>query len=916
MSTQFAVDLLFRSKGEDAIRKATKGITDVEKAAKKAQGGMDGASNGIEKFGNSAQRAGRQASTASKGVGKLGGAIKKLIGIYALVKGTKFIFVKTAELETQTRSLKVLTGSAETATKIIKQLQDIGEVTPFTSSELINSAKKLKAMNVDTSKLVDTTRRLADVSGATGAKLGEVALAYGKVQSVGRLTGETLLQFAERGIDLQGELQKMYALSGEEFREAMSKGRIGAESVEVAIQRLTEAGGQYANGAIAQSDTLNGRLSTLQDNIQRLAQNVGKILKPLFEWIINQSIRAINAINGLLNRWSKEDTVGRTRKFELQRQAALDAESKFGRFNLSKEKEQFRNSQYETYLKNDAAKKSGAVSPTAAAVETKIDAFVSAIPDLIGQKTGGSAAGSRSGGARTAATAEVEKALRPATISIVEFGKRLEALGYTVKEHPAFGGVSPVHAPNSFHKYGEAIDVTDWRGGDWMGRTKGLENSLRNSGAGFAELMGPASGAAGHETHIHIAAASGQVQLTPELAQVLGLPGGGDRAVSAVQELNAQWDETVRLIESQALAYSGIQQTQERTIELNNAQSALEKELLQNKFAYLDAVERIKTTVAEGQQDELIKNQELIKSYADMTVEREAQAKAQAAAASEKAGANSAIEGAAGGLASSLAGGLKNVLVTAIQGGDVGAAFQQLAADMGQKFIDIAFSQLEAAFEQMFTGVLGGLDQSALAQTQAATQNSSAGQLMVQASMSMMQAAQMMAASGMGGGGGGFNLGGLSGLFTPGGSLGSFGSGGFGGILGNSLSSFGGGTFPAFADGGLVTSPTTALIGEGGESEVVIPNGKVETAMSHYKRGTGAKGLAAAMNGEGGGGDTGAPVYNFETTQIMGTDYVSTDQLVAAMDEAAKRGAEGGKAQTLGTLRNSRSQRSKLGLNR
>lgn len=278
--------------------------------------------------------------------------------------------------------------------------------------------------------------------------------------------------------------------------------------------------------------------------------------------------------------------------------------------------------------------------------------------------------------------------------------------------------------------------------------------------------------------------------------------------------------------------------------------------------------------------------------------------------------ANSAMGDAAGGLASTLAGGLKNALVTAVQGGDVGEAFQQLAEQMGQKFIDIAFSQVEAAFEQMFTGVLGGLDQSSLAQTQAATQNNAAGQLMVQASMSMMQAAQMMAASGMGGGGGGFDLGGLGGLFTPGGSLGSFGSGGFGGILGNSLSSFGGGFFGAFADGGLVTSPTTALIGEGGESEVVIPNGKVETAMSNYRRGTGAKGLAAAMDGEGGGSDNGAPVYNFETTQIMGNDYVSTDQLIAAMDEAAKRGAAGGKAQTLGTLRNSRSQRSKLGLNR
>ena len=71
--------------------------------------------------------------------------------------------------------------------------------------------------------------------------------------------------------------------------------------------------------------------------------------------------------------------------------------------------------------------------------------------------------------------------------------------------------------------------------------------------------------------------------------------------------------------------------------------------------------------------------------------------------------------------------------------------------------------------------------------------------------------------------------------------------------------------------------------------------------------------LAAAMDGKGGGeSEGGAPVYSFQTTQILGQDFVSKDQLMAAMDTAAKRGAEGGKTKTLGTLRNSRSQRSKV----
>jgi hypothetical protein len=42
---------------------------------------------------------------------------------------------------------------------------------------------------------------------------------------------------------------------------------------------------------------------------------------------------------------------------------------------------------------------------------------------------------------------------------------------------------------------------------------------------------------------------------------------------------------------------------------------------------------------------------------------------------------------------------------------------------------------------------------------------------------------------------------------------------------------------PGFAEGGFVTRPTTAVVGEGGESEYVIPQSKMSAAMSRYARG-------------------------------------------------------------------------------
>jgi tape measure domain-containing protein len=123
---------------------------------------------------------------------------------------------------------------------------------------------------------------------------------YGQVQAKGRLQGEELLQFQERGIALQEELRKMYGMTGEEFQKALSKGQVSAKAVEVALANLTSTGGKYANGAIAQSDTLNGRLSTLQDGVDALARRIGQVLTPALKAIFNQAIAVVDAINAAL----------------------------------------------------------------------------------------------------------------------------------------------------------------------------------------------------------------------------------------------------------------------------------------------------------------------------------------------------------------------------------------------------------------------------------------------------------------------------------------------------------------------------------------------------------------------------------------------------------------------------------------
>jgi len=119
-------------------------------------------------------------------------------------------------------------------------------------------------------------------------------------------------------------------------------------------------------------------------------------------------------------------------------------------------------------------------------------------------------------------------------IPIIALGERLrDNFGLTIAEHEHFDPIDGVHAPNSYHKYGHAIDVQDWRpniidGVDWKTRTKNLEALLQGSGA---EIYGPNSGVPGHETHLHLAADGGIFKLNNKQYQYLfGGQAGGRHA--------------------------------------------------------------------------------------------------------------------------------------------------------------------------------------------------------------------------------------------------------------------------------------------------------------------------------------------------------------------------------------------------
>jgi uncharacterized protein YukE len=90
--------------------------------------------------------------------------------------------------------------------------------------------------------------------------------------------------------------------------------------------------------------------------------------------------------------------------------------------------------------------------------------------------------------------------------NIVELGHALEAQGYAVGEHPAFGGVQGGHSANSYHYRGMALDVNaDSMAGGEKANLDRLYAQLKGD-PGIVELLWQV---ADHYDHLHLAMSSG-----------------------------------------------------------------------------------------------------------------------------------------------------------------------------------------------------------------------------------------------------------------------------------------------------------------------------------------------------------------------------------------------------------------------
>ena len=228
------------------------------------------------------------------------GAAKSFVGQIAEVRG---------QFELSERSLEAILQNKPKADEIFNKTVELAVKSPFRIKDLVDYTRQLSAYRIESDKLYDTTKRLADVSAGLGVDMGRLILAYGQVKAAAYLRGSEVRQFTEAGINMYGELQQYFKeVKGEAYTTAqivdmISKRMVTFEDVEAIFQRMTDKGGTFYNMQEIQAETLQGKISNLKDAFDVMLNDIGKANDGLFKGMISTATE-------LLKHWEAIKNVG------------------------------------------------------------------------------------------------------------------------------------------------------------------------------------------------------------------------------------------------------------------------------------------------------------------------------------------------------------------------------------------------------------------------------------------------------------------------------------------------------------------------------------------------------------------------------------------------------------------------------
>ena len=234
---------------------------------------LKAANNGMDGFASSTDKASSKSLASAITQGTVMAGIFSKLGSAALSAAEGFIssgIEYNAQIEKYTTGFTNMLGSAEAAQQVMSQIQEDAAKTPFDVESLTKANQYLISAGQNAGYARDTVMALGDAVSATGGgndELNRMSQNLQQIANTGKATTADIKQFAYAGIDVYGILADYTGKSTAEVQNMT----ISYDLLTQALQAASEEGGRYYNSMDTQSQTMNGRVSTLQDNVKQLA---------------------------------------------------------------------------------------------------------------------------------------------------------------------------------------------------------------------------------------------------------------------------------------------------------------------------------------------------------------------------------------------------------------------------------------------------------------------------------------------------------------------------------------------------------------------------------------------------------------------------------------------------------------------
>jgi hypothetical protein len=236
--------------------------------------------------------------------------------VYALTLGaitsfTKQIYEIRGQYELLERSLGVLVNSFERGSQIFNELNEMAIKSPFTLIELGTAAKQLTAYNFAANEVVDTTRRIADISAALGVPMERLTYNLGQIRAQTVLTARDARDFANAGLPIVAsladhftELEGKVVTTGDVY-DRMSKKMVSYSDVMAVLNKMTDEGGKFFDFQAKQAGTLRVQMANLNLAWNNMLNDMGKANQ---EGLISLTT-PVKILKSMLQNWQSIDRV-------------------------------------------------------------------------------------------------------------------------------------------------------------------------------------------------------------------------------------------------------------------------------------------------------------------------------------------------------------------------------------------------------------------------------------------------------------------------------------------------------------------------------------------------------------------------------------------------------------------------------